>query len=85
MKCSASQTTSSANSALHHDTPLSAADSARLHEVATQFEAVLVSVALKPAMKALGPMGDIVGQQLATKIAAPMSEPLFEQLRSEIG
>jgi Rod binding domain-containing protein len=84
MKCSASQTTSSAHSVLaqtdHH-----AADDAKLHAVATQFEALLVNIALRPALKSLGPMSEVVGQQLSMTIASGMSEPLYEQLRSQIG
>lgn len=84
MKCSASQTTSSAVNASQSN-PLSAADAARLHQVATQFESLLVNIALRPMTDKLGPMGTIVGQQLSLKIAASMSDPLYEQLRSEIG
>ena len=87
MKCSASQTTSSVNK-----TPAAAADSSRhaaeetkLREVATQFEAVLVSVAMRPVAKGMGPMGDLIVQQMSTQLASGMSEPLYEQLKAQLG
>jgi len=84
MKCSASQITSSVHNTLNYPQQSTAEDT-RIREVATQFEALLVGMAMRPVMKALGPMGNIIGQQLSLQVAAGMSEPLYEQLRSQIG
>jgi hypothetical protein len=86
MNCSASQTTSSAPKAsLATDPQHSAAEDEKIREVATQFEAALVAVAIRPMTKSLGPMSEIMGQELSLKIAAGMSDPLYQQLRAQIG
>lgn len=84
MKCSASQTISSVNNSTLLQSKPPALDDARLHEVATQFESILVGFLMRPMAKAMGPMSGVISQQLSVKIAAGMSEPLYEQLRSQM-
>ena len=84
MKCSESQTASRRASALpeQHD---AAPNEARLRQLASEFEAQLLTVALRPMTKNLGPMSEVVSQKMAMSIATQISDPLYEQLRLEMG
>ncbi len=83
MKCSASQTASKRADSLSLDHAAPASDE-RLRQLAAEFEAQLLSVALRPMTKRLGPMSEILAQNLAMNIAKQSSEPLYEQLRHEM-
>jgi len=83
MKCSESRIASRrANDAVGaEDRP----SDARLRQLASAFEAQLITVLLRPMTKSLGPMSEIVSQDIAMKVASQMSDPLYDQLRHEMG
>ncbi len=84
MKCSESQTASKRADALS-DTHEARPSDARLRQLASEFEAQLLTVALRPMTKKLGPMSEVVSQQIAMSVSSQISEPLYEQLRHEMG
>jgi len=88
MKCFALQTTSNAASASHSSTEQtqpSELELQRLRRVATEFEGMLFSIALRPVASSLGPLSDVVTNGLACQVAEHVSQPLYERLREQIG
>ena len=84
MKCSESQIASKRASALSDGHDARPSD-ARLRQLASEFEAQLLTVALRPMTKNLGPMSEVVSQQIAMSVATQISSPLYDQLRHEMG
>ena len=78
MKCSAKPIAS------RSDEPNEEPGAARLRKLASEFEALLLSVALRPMTKGLGPMSEVVAQKIAMEVAPQMSNPLYDQLRHEL-
>jgi hypothetical protein len=78
MKCSAKLIVS------RNDEPNKEPGAARLRKLASEFEALLLSVTLRPMTKSLGPMSEVVAQRIAMEVAPRMSNPIYDQLRHEL-
>ena len=78
MKCSAKPIVS------RSDEPNKEPGAPRLRQLASEFEALLLGIALRPMTKSLGPMSEVVAQKIAMEVAPQMSNPLYDQLRHEL-